>query len=63
MEYERCIEVIALSADAARAFFGFDPNVRAVDGGPPIHNATRFEPGARVWLLYPDDRRRLEIVK
>jgi hypothetical protein len=40
--------VVTMSADAARAFFGFTDE--PIDLGPP-HDPERYKPGARVFLF------------
>lgn len=50
-EREAYVSVVATSARAAIDFFGFGPEARAVDVGPPPDPA-RWKPGARRWHVY-----------
>jgi hypothetical protein len=66
LAFDRCLRVVAMNADDARAFFGFGDEVVAVDGGAPESDPLRpnqHKPGARVWLVFPDDKRRIELVR
>lgn len=53
MKYERMkyVSVVSMSARSAIAFFGFGPDARAVDVGPP-DDPKKYKPGARRWHVY-----------
>lgn len=54
-EYVGYVQVVAMSAESAIAFFGFGPEARAIDVGPPEVDPlrpSRWKDGARVWRVY-----------
>jgi hypothetical protein len=50
MEREDYVQVVAMDAASAIAFFGFGPEARAIDAGPA--DPERWRQGARVWHVY-----------
>lgn len=55
MEYDDYVRVVDMSAEHALAFWGAPPDTRIEDGGPA--DPTRYRAGARVWLIYPDQKK------
>jgi hypothetical protein len=50
---EGYVQVVAMDAQSAIAFFGFDPSkARALDAGPA--DSARWRTGAHVWHVYAD---------
>lgn len=53
--------VVAMSAEAARKFFGVAESVRVEDGGPPIR-PDKYKPGARAWRVYLSEQPKPAVV-